>query len=114
MTRTKRIYNKPNLKKAHRIDLTDTSFPPNRMTLQGQVEAGVINSSLRNSIHEYGFLYHPYAQMCMGRCPMCRDAKKDQKYIRKTRKSEFKQMIKEEMQKEEDINGDTNGTDKSI
>jgi hypothetical protein len=112
MTRTKRIYNKPNLKKAHRIDLTDN--PYNRMGLKKQVETGVINSSLRNSIHEYGFLYHPYAQMCMGNCPMCRDAKKDQKYMRKTRKSEFKQILKEEMQKEDDLIDDTTGTDESL
>jgi hypothetical protein len=113
MTRTKRIYNKPNLKKAHRIDLSITDIP-NRLTLKEQVETGVINSSLRNSVHEYGFLYHPYAQMCMGNCPMCRNAKKDQKYIRKARKSEFQQMLKEEMQKEQDINGDVTGTTESI
>lgn len=112
MTRTKRIYNKPNLKKTHRIDLTNNTYT--RMSLEVQVETGVINSSLRNSVHEYGFLYHPYAQVCMGNCPMCRDAKKDQKYIRKARKSEFQQILKKEMQKERDINDDIDGTLESI
>jgi hypothetical protein len=84
------------------------------MSLETQVETGVINSSLRNSVHDYGFLYHPYAQICMGNCSLCKDAKKDQKYIRKARKVEFQQIIKEEMQKEQDINDDDTGTTESI
>jgi hypothetical protein len=84
------------------------------MGLKEQVENGVINNSLRNAIHDYGFLYHPYAQICMGNCSLCRDAKKDQKYIRKARKSEFQQILKEEMQKEQDINDDVTGTSESV
>ena len=113
MTRTKRIYNKPNLKKTHRIDLTDNSIS-NRLSLKKQLENGTLNHSLRNAIHDYGFLYHPYAQICMGNCSMCRDAKQDQKYIRKARKSEFQQILKEEMQKEQDINDDVTGTSESV
>jgi len=112
MTRTKRIYNKPNLKKTHRIDLTKNTY--SSMSLEVQEELGILNSSLRYAVHDYGFLYHPYAQICMGNCSMCRDAKKDQKHIRKARKSEFQQIIKEEMKKEQDINDDVTGTTESI
>lgn len=33
---------------------------------------------------------HPFNQVCMGRCPSCRDPKKEQKTIRKQRKAETK------------------------
>jgi hypothetical protein len=78
------------------------------------VESGEINNPLRNSIHDYGFLYHPYAQICMGNCPMCRDAKKDQKYIRKARKAEFKEQIKEELKKESDLIDDDESDPENI
>jgi hypothetical protein len=67
------------------------------------VLAEFINNPLRNSIHSYGLMYHPYAQLCMGRCPMCRDPKLDQKHLRKIKKSEFKQMLTDELEKEDKI-----------
>ena len=63
------------------------------------VENGWIKNPLRNSVHEYGFLYHPYASgLCMGRCPMCRDHTKDTRLKRKERKAEFRSILKMEVE----------------
>lgn len=87
MTRTRRIYNKPRLKKAHRYILHDF------LGLKEQVETGEINNPLRNAVHQYGFMYHPYAQLCMGRCARCRDQTQNQKRLRKIRKMEFRHVL---------------------
>ncbi len=97
MTRTKRIYNNPNLKKTKRIDLTKVTGKALRDMSEGEM-ATYFNDPLRNSISETGFLYHPYASgLCMGHCHSCRDPSKDQKHQRKIRKQEFKKMLDEEL-----------------
>jgi hypothetical protein len=40
--------------------------------------------------------YHPYQQICCGRCHYCRDSTMDQKILRKKRKIEFKHEIENE------------------
>lgn len=66
-------------------------------SLKEQVETGLINDPLRNSVHNYGFLYHPYQQICMGRCSMCRDHARDQNHVRKIKKYEFRNLIQLEL-----------------
>lgn len=88
MSDTIRIYNRK-VKKAHRIDLSKP-----RMGLKEQVETGEIRNPLRNAVHDYGLVYHPYASwLCMGHCPMCRDHDKDQRRLRKVRKREFMNIL---------------------
>jgi len=109
MTGTKRIYNKLNVKKAQRIDLR--RLPPG---LKEQVESGEINNPLRNAIHTTGLLYHPYAQLCMGKCPMCRDPALDPKRVRKVKKTEFMKQLKDEMDKEDKVLDDIDGDNQSV
>ena len=87
MTHTRRIYNKRRLKHTHRYNVGDF------LGLEKQVETGEINNPLRNSVHQYGFMYHPYAQLCMGRCARCRDHTQNQKRLRKIRKQEFRHVL---------------------
>jgi len=97
MTRTKRIYNNPNLKKTVRNDITKPQAPLFKDMTESEMAAWV-NDSLRNSIQFHGFLYHPYKSgLCMGRCPHCRNPDEDQKHIRKIRKREFRKVIDEEI-----------------
>ena len=76
MSRTLRIYNKK-IKKCHRVNIDDNT----------------VRNSLWNSIHDYGLVYHPYRQLCMGHCPSCRDHSKDQKHLRKIRAIEFRREL---------------------
>ena len=85
MSRTRRIYNRI-IKKAHRINLLKQPG----MSLEKQVETGEINNPLRNSIHQYGLVYHPFASwLCMGKCPCCRNHDLDPRHQRKVRQREF-------------------------
>jgi hypothetical protein len=103
MTRTRRIYNKPNLKKTVRLDLTKVGTKPLSEMTEGEM-ASYVNDSLRNSISLKGFIYHPYASgLCMGHCQMCKDPNKDQKHIRKIRKQEFRKLLKSELEYKEEI-----------
>jgi len=52
---------------------------------------------LRNAVHNYGFAYHPYRRLCMGKCPMCSDPDKDPHHQRKVRKAEFRRIMMLEM-----------------
>ena len=79
MSRTLRIYNRK-IKKCHRANVNDCVVRDFR-------------NSLRNSIHYYGLVYHPYRQLCMGHCPSCRDHSKDQKHLRKKRAREFRREL---------------------
>lgn len=103
MTRTRRIYNNPNLKKTIRNDLTKTDGKMFSEMSEGEM-AEYLNDSLRNSISFKGFLFHPYASgLCMGRCPHCRDPTEDQKHLRKVRKREFQSLVKMELTSEEGV-----------
>ena len=95
MTRTIRIYNR-RIKKAHRINLLNLI-----LDFKEQVETGEINNPLRNSVHHYGFVYHPWASwLCMGHCNSCRDHSLDQRHQRKIRKREFARILPQEMSTE--------------
>ena len=92
MTRTRRIYNRK-IKKCHRVDL-QTSAPQD---LKKLVETGEINNPLKFAVHQYGFAYHPYHRLCMGKCPCCRDHTKDQRHQRKIRKRDFVRFVSMEL-----------------
>lgn len=85
MSHTFRIYNNPNLKKTKRYywdnsEIIDERFP-----------YFPINNKIR------GFPYTKYKQICMGRCPSCRDPKKEPKNIRKKLKESLRFQLKEEL-----------------
>jgi 5-methylcytosine-specific restriction endonuclease McrA len=91
MTHTLRIYNKK-IKKAQR----NNCYHPEEKDfdeMTDEEKCNFVKDPLRNSIGSNGIYYHPYAQVCMGRCSMCRDPDKDQKHIRKHKKSEFRHII---------------------
>lgn len=92
MTNTLRIYNR-RIKKSHRINLQTDPVKD----LKRQVETGEINNPLRNAVHDYGFVFHPYAELCMGKCPQCRDRSRDPHHIRKVRKVEFRCILRNEL-----------------
>jgi hypothetical protein len=92
MSHTRRIYNRI-IKKCHRIKL---NLIPSR-SIKDMVESGEINNPLRNAVHDYGVVYHPYAWLCMGKCPGCRDRSKDQHHLRKIRKVEFRRLVRREV-----------------
>ena len=73
MTRTKRIYNKLRLKKTPRYDLED------------------------GSIHiVHGIPYTWRSWICMGKCPFCRDPKREPDITRKRMKEEMRRDWKSE------------------
>jgi len=86
MSRTRRIYNNPRLKKTQRFYWDAPEIVDER--------GGVI-IPINNVI--VGFPYTKYRQLCMGRCSMCRDAKKEQRTLRKQRKEQFRFDLMEEM-----------------
>jgi len=94
MSRTRRIYNRI-IRKCHRNDLTQESI----VSILEMNEW--IKSSLKYAVHSYGFPYHPFLQICMGRCGHCRDHSKDQHHLRKIRKVEFMWLVRKEV-----INGE--------
>ena len=71
MSRTRRIYNNPNLKKAARYNLDD-----------GEIHIC------------HGIPYTRRSWICMGNCPMCRDPKREPKLIRKQNKEQFRFQLK--------------------
>lgn len=71
MSRTKRIYNNPRLKKTPRYNLDD-----------GEIHI----------IH--GIPYTKRSWICMGHCPCCRDHNKDWRLIRKRSKEQFRFELK--------------------
>ena len=96
ITRTRRIYNNPRLKKTKRINLLPVQIPLQSMTVEEQ--KAFVRDSLRNSISISGFFYHPYASgLCMGNCHYCRDHGLDQKHLRKSKKAEFRKVIESEL-----------------
>ena len=86
MSHTKRIYNNPKLKKTHRHYWDAPEI----------IDERGANIPINNVI--YGFPYTKYKQLCMGRCKMCRDHNKEQRKLRKQRKSQFRLQLKEELQ----------------
>lgn len=74
MSRTKRIYNNPRLKKTQRYNLDD-----------GEIHMIV------------GFPYTRRSYICMGRCKMCRDPNRDQRLVRKRKKQQFRFELKIEL-----------------
>jgi len=86
MSRTRRIYNNPRLKKTKRYYWDAPEIIDER--------GGVI-IPINNVI--VGFPYTKYKQLCMGRCSMCRDANKEQRKLRKQRKEQFRFELAEEM-----------------
>lgn len=98
MTRTRRIYNKLTMKKTLRNDISKPEGGKwwDEMTPEEKKE--YIMNPLRNSVQKRGFIYHPYASgLCMGHCPFCRDRNKDQKHLRKLKKAEFRNQLREEL-----------------
>lgn len=81
MSRTRRIYNNQRLKKAQRFNLDD-----------GKVHPFVGIPLTRRS------------WICMGRCPMCRDPKREPRLIRKRTKEQFRSELKNELKSPEDGN----------
>lgn len=74
MSRTKRIYNNPRLKKAQRYNLDD----------------GIIHLIV-------GIPYTRRSYICMGKCPYCRDHNRDRRLIRKRTKEQFRFELKCEL-----------------
>jgi hypothetical protein len=72
-------------------------LPPNMANMTEDELTTYLNDPLKYSVHQYGFFYHPYRHLCMGRCPYCRDHSLNQRIQRKRRKMEFKRMIKQEL-----------------
>ena len=96
MGHTERIYNRK-IKKAQR----NNCYHPEEkvwgeMSEEEQFE--FCNNTLKNSIGSNGIYYHPYAQVCMGHCKMCKDPHKDQHHLRKLRKREFQKILPEEIE----------------
>ncbi len=83
MTRTMRIYNNPNIKKAQRYNLDDMNdiHPLLGIHINQQV----------------GIPYTRQSWICMGKCKMCRDKNKEPKLIRKRNKEQFRFELKLEM-----------------
>lgn len=84
MSHTKRIYNKK-IRKCHRINLNDNTVK--------NIKEIDFRNSLWNSIHEYGLVYHPFRQLCMGHCSGCKDHSRDQKHLRKIRARDFRREL---------------------
>lgn len=82
MSRTRRIYNNPRLKKAQRFNLDD-----------GDIHIWI------------GIPYTRKSYICMGRCSMCRDPNREPRLIRKRKKEQFRFDFKNELNscKREDI-----------
>lgn len=58
----------------------------------------VYNEKMVGTVRSNGY-YHPYKQVCMGRCPHCRDIKnKDPDKIRKRTKQTLRREIVKEIQ----------------
>lgn len=72
MTRTKRIYNNPRIK-APRYNIDDEEL----------------------HLH-HGIPYTKRSWICMGRCPMCRDPKRETRAIRRTNKEELRFRLRQE------------------
>lgn len=76
MSRTRRIYNNPRLKKAQRFNLDD------------------------DMVHmRIGIPLTRRSWICMGHCPMCRDHNRDPKLIRKRKKEQFRFDLRNELKK---------------
>ncbi len=74
MTRTRRIYNNPRLKKAQRFNLDD------------------------DMLHLWiGIPLTRRSWICMGRCPMCRDHNREPRLMRKRTKERFRFELKDEL-----------------
>ena len=73
MSRTKRIYNNPSVKKAPRYNLDDG-------------ETHIV----------HGIPFTRRSWICMGRCPQCRDPKQETKAVRRRAKDELRiQLLRE-------------------
>lgn len=70
MSRTKRIYNNPNLKKTVRFNIDE------------------------NEHYNGGIPFTKRSRICMGECPMCRDPKKEPKVVRRKNKNELRFELK--------------------
>lgn len=112
MTRTLRIYNNPRLKKTKRKVLGDGGEYPSFKTMTDEEMRAYTTDSLRNSVKEEGFIYHPYMPVCMGHCHFCRDPTQDQKHLRKIRKAEFRHELKTELSSESPVEFDEDGTER--
>jgi len=83
MSHTLRIYNNPRLKKAQRYNLDDVSdiHPLLNMHISQQI----------------GIPFTRRSWICMGKCPMCRNPKREPKLLRKQRKELLRLNLKEEI-----------------
>lgn len=80
MSRTKRIYNNPRIKKAQRFNLDD----------------GKIHIFIGIPLTKKSFV-------CMGKCPMCRDPNREPRLIRKRTREQFRFELKDELKSCEPI-----------
>lgn len=96
MSHTIRIYNRRHLKKTHRMIIEE--LPPSIRNMTEDERITYLNDPMRNSVHQYGFMYTPHGYLCMGRCPMCRDHTLNQRVQRKRRKMEFRRMVRQELE----------------
>ena len=81
MSRTKRIYNNPILKKTQRYYIDNL---PNDEILSPWAQGVIINVGIP-------FTYRSW--ICMGHCPQCRNHDKDYKIIRKRNKEELRREL---------------------
>lgn len=115
MTRTRRIYNNPRLKKTKRKVLVYDGANKTFKTMTNEEMRAYVTDSLRNAVAETGFIYHPYASgLCMGHCHFCRDPTKDQKRLRKLRKADFRHELVKELTSESPVEFDEDGIDREI
>lgn len=80
MSHTFRIYNNPRLKKAQRFNLDDID-PLLNMHISQQV----------------GIPYTKRSWICMGKCPACRDPKREPRKLRRQRKELLRLNLKDEI-----------------
>ena len=76
MSRTRRIYNNPNLKKTPRSHIDEDEYIPR------------------------GIPFTRRSWICMGKCPMCRDPEREPRVIRKKNAEELRFMLKQELNEE--------------
>ncbi len=83
MSHTLRIYNNPRLKKTQRYNLDDMSdIHP------------LLNIHISSHI---GIPYTRRSWICMGKCPQCRNPKKEPRKLRRQRKELLRFNLKEEI-----------------
>lgn len=86
MSRTKRIYNNPRLKKTQRYYIDN---PP---------QDNILSEWAKGTMLDVGIPFTKRSWICMGRCPMCRNPKREPRAIRRRLKTQLRYELPKELE----------------